>query len=52
MFQCTLCGEILEPHECIVTHSNELCEIYVNCPECRGECRSVSWEEDEDGSLI
>lgn len=46
MIKCTICGEILESHECIITHSDELCEIYVNCPRCGGEC--VDYEEDED----
>lgn len=47
MFECTLCGAILEPHECIITHSDELCEMYVNCPHYHGEC--MDYEEDEDG---
>lgn len=38
MFKCELCGEFLKAHECIITHSDELCEIYVNCPYCGGEC--------------
>lgn len=46
MYQCTTCSEILEPHECITTHSEELCEVYVNCPICRGEC--VDYNEDND----
>lgn len=51
MYKCTICGAILEPHECIVTRSEELCEIYVNCPHCRGECIDYD-EEDENGELI
>lgn len=27
MFSCEICGAILKPHECIVTQSEELCEI-------------------------
>ncbi len=50
MFSCAICGAILKPHECIVTQSDELCEIYVSCPYCHGEC--VDYEEDEDGELI
>ena len=51
MFKCTLCGEILEPHQCIVANSEELCEIYITCPYCKGEC--VNYEEDnENGELI
>lgn len=45
MFECTLCGAILEPHECIITHSDELCEMYVNCPHCHGEV--VRYEEED-----
>lgn len=47
MFECTLCGAILEPHECIITHSDKLCEEYINCPYCHGECER--YKEDEDG---
>lgn len=51
MYKCTICGAILEPHECIVTRSEELCEVYVNCPHCRGECTDYD-EEDENGEFI
>lgn len=47
MFSCAICGAILKPHECVVTQSEELCEIYVSCPYCHGECES--YKEDEDG---
>lgn len=40
MFESALCGAILELHECIITHSDELCKIYVSCPYCHGECES------------
>lgn len=50
MFKCTLCGAILEPHECIITHSEELCEIYVSCPNCRGEC--VDYDEETESLLL
>lgn len=46
MYECNTCGAILEPHACIITHSEKLCEIYVSCPRCGGEC--VDYEEDED----
>lgn len=46
MYQCTICDGLLEPHECRVTHSEELCEIYVNCPHCGSDC--VDYEEEED----
>ncbi len=50
MFKCTVCGAILEPHECIITHSDELCEIYVSCPGCKGECVSYDKDEEEGGN--
>lgn len=54
MIKCTICGEILESHECIITHSDELCEIYVNCPRCGGECEDYEEDEKENknGELI
>lgn len=50
MYECNTCGAILEPHECIITHSEKLCEIYVSCPHCGGECEN--YEEEDDGELI
>ncbi len=52
MFECTLCGAILEPHECIVTQSDELCEIYVSCPYCHGECESYKEEQEDEKILL
>lgn len=48
MYECTICGAILEPHECMITYSDELCEIYVSCPRCGGECREYDPEEEEE----
>ncbi len=54
MFKCTICGDILEPCECIVTHSEELCEEYFQCPYCRGECERYKEEENskEYGKIL
>lgn len=49
MYKCTICGDILEPRECIITHSDELCETYVNCPHCHGECER--YKEEENGNF-
>lgn len=50
MYKCTICDDILEPRECIVTHSEELCEEYFQCPYCRGECER--YKEEENGNII
>lgn len=47
MYQCTICGEILEPHQCKFSADEERCEIYVSCPRCGGECEN--YNEDEEG---
>ncbi|MCM1055610.1 MAG: hypothetical protein NC394_08830 [Bacteroides sp.] len=52
MFKCTLCGRIWEPHECRVTYNEKLCETYIGCPECKGECVDFDEEEDRYGVVI
>lgn len=51
MFKCTICNEILEPHQCKFSADESHCELYIICPRCGGDCENYK-EENTDGDLI